>query len=175
MMTNQIELEIPRRLFNDAYLPYLDADLPRVQVFFGGSASGKSIFAAQRAVLDVATGGRNYLIARNVARTIRPSIYNEINKAIRRYNLEPYFTANKNDMVITCANGFQMMFAGLDDVEKIKSITPAKGVITDVLIEEATETERNDVKQLNKRLRGKASVPKRMTLLFNPIPQTHWI
>ena len=78
-------------------------------------------------------------------------------------------------MVITCANGYQILFAGLDDVEKIKSITPQKGVITDIWVEEATETERTDVKQLQKRLRGLSKVKKRLILSFNPILQTHWI
>jgi phage terminase large subunit len=67
-------------------------------------------------------------------------------------------------------------FAGLDDVEKLKSIVPAKGVITDIWIEEATETERGDVKDLYKRQRGgDEQTKKRMTLSFNPILQSHWI
>ena len=67
------------------------------------------------------------------------------------------------------------MFAGLDDVEKLKSISPAKGVLTDILIEEATECREADIKQLEKRLRGLSIVPKRITLLFNPILRSHWI
>jgi phage terminase large subunit len=72
------------------------------------------------------------------------------------------------------------VFAGLDDVEKVKSITPKKGVITDVWVEEATEAGANDLKQLRKRLRGIASyggerVRKRIVLSFNPIYRTHWI
>jgi phage terminase large subunit len=78
-------------------------------------------------------------------------------------------------MVITCANGMQAIFAGLDDVEKLKSITPVKGVVTDILVEEATETASDDLKQLQKRLRGKAEVKKRLTLVFNPIMRSHWI
>ena len=41
--------------------------------------------------------------------------------------------------------------------------------------EEATETEEDDIKQLNKRLRGESKVAKRVILSFNPIFQTHWI
>jgi phage terminase large subunit len=87
-----------------------------------------------------------------------------------------YFTLNKSDAVITCKNGYQILFAGLDDVEKIKSMVPAVGVITDIWIEEATETERGDVKDLYKRQRGgDESTPKRVTISFNPILQNHWI
>ena len=160
---------------NQVYDPFFDADTPRIQIFFGGSASGKSVFIAQRAVFDIINGKRNYLVVRNVHRTNRGSTFNEIVKAISDADVRDLFTINKSDMVITGHTGNQILFAGLDDVEKIKSITPAKGVLTDIWVEEATETDRDDVKQLNKRLRGKAEVPKRVTLSFNPILQTHWI
>jgi phage terminase large subunit len=160
---------------NTAYDPYIDADTPRTQIYFGGSSSGKSVFLAQRAVFDVIRGKRNYLVVRNVARTTRASVFNEITKAIQGAGLTDKFSINKSDLVITCANGCQILFAGLDDVEKIKSITPAKGVLTDIWVEEATETDRDDIKQLDKRLRGRAEVKKRLTLSFNPILQTHWI
>lgn len=168
-------MRIDRNVFNDAYLPYLFANEPRYQIFFGGSSSGKSVFLAQRAVLDVASGGRNYLICRNVARTIRNSVFNEIQKAINRFKLQDFFKVNKSEMTITCVNGFQILFAGLDDTEKLKSITPIKGVITDIWVEEATETEREAFKQLDKRLRGESQKPKRLILSFNPVLQDHWI
>jgi phage terminase large subunit len=127
-------------------------------------------------VLDVLAGGRNYLVCRQTARTIRGSVYQQIERVIREAGLLDYFTLNKSDAVITCANGYQILFAGLDDVEKIKSLVPANGVITDIWIEEATETERGDVKDLYKRQRGgDEATAKRMILSFNPILQSHWI
>lgn len=170
------EVEIHTEVFNDAYLPYLN-DETETQIIYGGSASGKSVFAiGQRTVYDLMNGGRNYLITRQVGRTIKNSVFNEIIKVINEWNVNKLFSINKSDYVITCNNGYQILFAGLDDVEKLKSITPTKGVITDVIVEEATETERASVKQLEKRLRGgDEQTRKRMTLLFNPILQTHWI
>lgn len=160
---------------NDIYEPYL-AEYARTQIFYGGSSSGKSWFLSQRCVLDVLAGGRNYLVCRQTARTIRGSVYQQIERVIREAGLLDYFTLNKSDAVITCANGYQILFAGLDDVEKIKSLVPANGVITDIWIEEATETERGDVKDLYKRQRGgDEATAKRMILSFNPILQSHWI
>lgn len=163
-------------LFNEIYYQHLNNET-ETQIFYGGSSSGKSVFViGQRTVYDMMNGGRNYLITRQVGRTIRNSVYNEIVKIISEWDLGKSFSVNKSDMVITCSNGYQILFAGLDDVEKLKSITPLKGVITDVVIEEATETEYTSVKQLEKRLRGGSeAIKKRMTLLFNPILQTHWI
>ena len=162
-------------IINDVYEPYL-YEYARTQIFYGGSSSGKSWFLSQRCVLDVLTGGRNYLVCRQTARTIRGSVYQQIERVIREAGLLDYFTLNKSDAVITCTNGYQILFAGLDDVEKIKSLVPANGVITDIWIEEATETERGDVKDLYKRQRGgDEQTRKRMILSFNPILQSHWI
>lgn len=162
-------------VINDAYLPHLD-NLSRLQIFYGGSSSGKSVFLAQRAVLDVLQGGRNYLVCRAVGRTIRKSVMNEIKKVIADAGLGLLFSTNKSDGIITCSNGYQILFAGLDDTEKIKSMTPEKGVITDIWVEEATETDQDAIKQLTKRQRGgDESTPKRLTLSFNPIYKTHWI
>ena len=103
---------------NDAYLPYLECT-SRTQIYYGGSASGKSVFLAQLAILDLTEGKRNYLVCRQVSRTIRGSVAMELQKAIIASDLTPYFSINKTDGTITCKNGKQIIFAGLDDVEKL--------------------------------------------------------
>ena len=159
---------------NPAYLAYLDK--PQfVQIYYGGSSSGKSYFLAQKIVLDN-INGVNWLCCRNVAKTIRNSTFNEIKKAISKMGLGKYYSINKSDMVITCKlNNKQILFVGLDDPEKVKSITPVNGVLERVFIEEATETTYDAYKQLTKRLRGKTEHSKHIILAFNPILKTHWI
>lgn len=170
-----MQIKINSKIFNNIYLQHGLKNKNRYQLYFGGASSGKSFFLAQRCVLDV-MNGRNYLIARQVAGTIRRSVFNEITKAISSFNLIKYFTINKSDMVITCnINQKQIIFCGLDDVEKIKSVTPINGVITDIWVEEATETQQKSIKQLDKRLRGQSNEKKRLTLSFNPVFKTHWI
>jgi len=172
---SEITFKIKPRVLNSAYLPYLKDGTP-FQIFFGGSSSGKSVFLAERAVFDVVDGKRNYLICRQVGRTIRGSVAQEIHKVIKAWNLNEYFVTNKTDGTITCKNGKQIVFSGLDDVEKLKSITPADGVFTDIWVEEATETDKESIGLLLKRQRGGSeAVPKRVTLSFNPILQSHWI
>ena len=171
-----IQLEISKDVFNEIYVQHLLYNQHRYQVCFGGSSSGKSVFIAQRCVLDVFGGKRNYLVVRNVQKTLRQSCFNEIVKRISEFKLTTYFSINKSDMVITCLrNRKQILFAGLDDPEKIKSITPQDGVITDIWVEEATECSRQAVKQLDKRLRGRSKATKRLMLSFNPILRDHWI
>ena len=159
---------------NKVYKPHL-GNTHRYQIYFGGAGSGKSVFLATRCVLD-ALAGRNILIVRQVARTLQKSCWNEVNKAISRLGLSHLFSVSKSDMLLTARNnGAQILFAGLDDVEKIKSLTPARGALTDIWIEEATECQYRDFKQLDKRLRGISRHPKRLSLSFNPIARTHWI
>jgi len=167
--------EIHTKMFNPVYLPYLN-DETRNQIFFGGSSSGKSKFIAQRCVLDLMKGDRNYLITRKVASTIAASCFNEVQKVINEWGVDKWFTVIKSPPTITCnKNGMQAVFVGLDDVEKVKSITPVKGVFTDIWEEEATENEPADDNQLDKRLRGYSKVKKRRIKSFNPILLSHWL
>ena len=169
-----MRLILPQSALNAAYRPYLFAPQRR-QIFFGGASSGKSCFLATRLVLDTLQG-RSTLVVRQVARTLKTSCWNETLKAAARLKLSGCFRFNRTEMTATAlCNGAQILFCGLDDVEKIKSITPARGVLTDIWIEEATECQYADYKQLEKRLRGASPHPKRLTLSFNPVYKTHWL
>lgn len=171
----ELSLDISPTFFNEIYLKFQLKNLNRYQIYFGGSSSGKSVSLAQRCVIDVLMG-RNYLIVRNVGNTLRNSCFNEIKKQILNLKLGNFFKINSTEMVMTCLlNNKQIILKGLDDSEKIKSITPIDGVITDIWVEEATECSYRDVKQLDKRLRGKSEFKKRLTLSFNPILRDHWI
>lgn len=171
----KINVKWKKRTINDAYLPFWD-DQRQTQIFYGGSSSGKSNYIlGQRVIKDLLEGGRNFLIVRNVAGSHRESTFNEIKQGIDAGGFNSVFKIKESDMTITCCNGYQAIFKGLDNVEKVKSIKPRKGVLTDIVIEEATECGEEKVEQLRRRMRGKAKKTKRLTLLFNPIYKTHWI
>ncbi|MHC1786068.1 MAG: PBSX family phage terminase large subunit [Christensenellales bacterium] len=168
------QILVPKAALNAVYRPYLTAAQP-TQIFFGGAGSGKSVFLAGRSVLD-ALCGRNTLILRQVARTLRHSCVNEVEKAIGRFNQQESFLHNKAEMSFHClSSGAQILFAGLDDAEKVKSLTPRQGALTDIWVEEATQCRGQDIKQLEKRLRGLSPFPKRLTLSFNPVSRAHWL
>ncbi|EXY62685.1 phage terminase large subunit [Bacteroides fragilis str. 3986 N(B)19] len=66
-------------------------------------------------------------------------------------------------------NGAKITFSGLDDSEKIKGLENYKRVF----LEEFSDFEHGDFKQIRKRLRGKHG--QQIICSFNPIKITHWI
>ena len=170
-----INIKVSKKVFNDVYLPYLNNE-DRYLVFYGGGSSGKSYFIAERYIYKLIHPKRcNLLIVRQTGDTNRKSTFPLLKQVISNWNLSEHFKVNESDMRIVCKlTGNEVAFAGLDDVEKIKSITFANGELTDIWIEEATETQEADINQLKVRLRGGKS-KKQMVLSFNPINIQHWI
>lgn len=171
----KVDIKISKKVFNDVYLPYLD-NQDRYLVFYGGGSSGKSYFIGQRYIYKLLHPTRcNLLVTRQTGDTNRKSTFPLLKQVISNWNLSKHFKINESDMRIKCLlTGNEVAFAGLDDVEKIKSITFENGELTDIWIEEATECQEADINQLKVRLRGGKS-KKQMVLSFNPINIQHWI
>lgn len=162
--------ELPKML--NAWIRKLFNNRGRYIVCKGGGGSGKSYGIFQLIVYRViAEPGHKVLVIRKVATTLRESCFSLVVEIIASYGCTNLFKINKSDMVIECINGNKILFKGLDDPEKIKSING----ITDIVIEEATELEQSDIQQLDIRLRGKTKQPKQMFIMFNPVSATHWI
>lgn len=172
----KLNINISKKMFNPVYLPYLE-EYSRYEVFYGGAGSGKSVFVAQKLIYQhMKQKRKNTLIVRKVADTNRLSTFALIKQTINKWQLGKYFKVNESDLRIKClANGNEIAFAGLDDVEKLKSITFENGELTDIWIEEASEIDEADFNQLDLRLRGKTEVPKQIILSFNPVAITHWL
>jgi len=168
-------INIHSNIFNKAYKPFLENKADTL-IFFGGSGSGKSFFIAQRAVIDLLKGGVNYLVIRKVANTLKDSVFALLESVIYKWKIENYFKINKTDKTITCKkNGYVILCKGLDNPEKIKSITVKKGIINRLWVEEATELFEKELNQLKLRMRGKTLILPQTILSFNPINHLHWL
>ena len=170
-----VNIKLSKKVFNDVYLPYLD-NWDRYLIFYGGGSSGKSYFIAQMHIYRLLHPRKyNLLIVRQTGDTNRKSTFPLMKQVISNWNLSEHFKVNESDMRIKCKlTGNEVAFAGLDDVEKIKSITFENGELTEIWVEEATECLESDINQLKVRLRGGKS-KKQMVLSFNPINIQHWI
>jgi phage terminase large subunit len=130
------------------------------------------VFAAQKMVLRcLSEKGHRFLVIRKVGTTLRNSCFAEIQNIISTWGLSKLFNINKTDMEMTCKNGNKVIFCGLDDSEKLKSISG----ITSMWVEEASELEQQDLQQLDLRLRGKTEHYKQIIISFNPISILHWL
>lgn len=106
----------------------------------GGRGGGKSS-AIPTITLMLMTRPENanvhVIVFRKVANTLKNSVFNEFKKCIGRMGVGHMFTTTVSPMCITYKKtGQQILFAGVDDYQKIKSITPSFGYFGVTWLEE---------------------------------------
>ena len=168
---------------NDTFTE-VDESTKRYIVMKGSAGSGKSVDTAMNYILRLMNDkGRNLVCIRKSDITNRDSTYAELTGAIYRMfgkNAEKLWTIKQSPLQLTCANGNQVIFRGVNDEkqrEKLKSITFQKGKLTDVWIEEATEITQADFEIIDDRLRGELPPGQfyQIRMTFNPVNKNHWI
>lgn len=153
------------------YYPLIE-DKSRFIYIYGGAGSGKSQFVAQRSIIKCLREKYYRLIfCRKVGKTIRNSQFKLFKDLITQYGLDDCFVVKETTMEIECLNGNMLIPFGMDDREKIKSIAEP----SEVWCEEVTEFEREDINQLNLRLRTTKAATNQIIGTFNPITNEHWL
>jgi phage terminase large subunit len=160
-MTEQIFADV-----TDSFEP-LFLDKHRYLVLCGGRGSGKSEFAARKIFSRCWNQGKHrFLILRKVRKTCGVSVIKVFQVLLRGYGV--IFEYNKSDHAIRfkARNGTtnELLFDGLDEPEKIKSI---KG-ITSMWIEETTEFTSSEFVEVDLCLREPGPSYKQIILSFNP-------
>ena len=109
----------------------------------GGRGSGKSSFCALEIVdglMKDKTGRSNAIVFRRTANTMRESVFSQIAWAIDKLDVGEYWQGNVSPMSWTYKpTGAQIIFRGLDDSSKLKSIKPRRGYFRYVWLEEFSE------------------------------------
>ncbi|MBQ7143731.1 MAG: PBSX family phage terminase large subunit [Oscillospiraceae bacterium] len=156
---------------NAAFLP-LYFDTHRYLVLKGGGGSGKSVFAATKLLERcLAEPGHRFLVCRKVARTLKESCWRLFERMLSERGLRGAVKLSRSEPSMSFPNGSMLLFAGLDDVEKLKSIAD----LTGIWVEEASEITEDDFRQLDIRLRGETAWYKQIILSFNPVSANHWL
>lgn len=155
-------------LFNSLISKLQESDT-RFVINYGGAGSSKSYTQTQHEIIKCLQGKEKLLVIRKVNTTLKDSVISLFTTILNNWGLSEIYTENKSLQYLQFSNGSQILFKGMDDPEKIKSIAG----ITRVWIEEASELTKDDFMQLNLRLRGSENL--QMTLTFNPIDEEHWI
>lgn len=169
--TQRVKLRFNWKLFNPNF-HHLEREFAntarRFLWFYGGSSSAKSYSIAQAVIIIAAlVEGSDTLVFRKVSATLEETIFKDFVTVINTLKLNAFFKVNYRR--ITCINGATIIFKGLDNSEKIKGISGFKRVVMD----EISEMELSDFKQIRKRLRGRLG--QQIICAFNPIDEEHWI
>lgn len=147
-------------------------------VLKGGGGSGKSHTISQKVILDTMVTSERMLtmVIRKNNVDNKESTFSELKKRLIDLGLddEKFWKINSTTMEMTyLANGNRIIFRGLDDIERVKSISG----ITKIWIEEASQITEAEFNQLSIRL-GRQEVHTyvpQIYLTFNPIAATHWL
>lgn len=175
VMNEELKIDFPEEWFNDSFYPLLQDD-SRILALKGGGSSSKSHSLAQKWVIrSMSERNLRVPLVRKVKNSIRVSQYQLLLDHINRSNLSQFFDIRDTDMKITCrATGSTFFALGMDDEQKVKSLTEPNGM----WINEPTELTYKDWLQMVTRLRGSAVEGvkyKQITVDFNPIDEAHWI
>ena len=167
-----IKLNLHEEAFNPQF-KYVWQSKADFLVLYGGGGSGKSENAADKVLLrTMIEPGHRMVNFRKVGKTIRVSQWLLLKDKIKRHGMEKLFNLRETEMTLTFKpNGNEILSIGMDDREKIKSLTEP----TSFWINEATELDREDFLQLIMRLRGFSKSHKQTILDFNPIDEFHWL
>ncbi len=109
----------------------------------GGRGSGKSSFVSLEIVDGIMkdeTGRSNAIVFRRAASTMRDSVYSQIAWAIDVLGVNELWEGKISPLTWTYKpTGAQVLFRGLDDSSKLKSIKPKRGIFRFVWFEEFSE------------------------------------
>lgn len=166
----RIVLNLKKALFNECYWPHLQDYSRRYEVYYGGAGSGKSVFITQKLLLKALNRKRKVLIIRKYGTTLKDSVFQLVVDMLKKWGIYDMCKINLSTYTITLPNESVFLFKGMDDSEKIKSITD----ITDIWCEEATELSEDEYTQLDLRLRALAG-DLQLIVSFNPVSKTNWV
>lgn len=169
-MMAQINLNLKKSLFNDVYFPLLLDYSKRYEIYYGGAGSGKSVHIAMKLIIKACNSKRKVLVVRKYATTLKDSVFQLIIDTLKKWKIYSYCKINLSTYTITLPNESVFLFKGMDDSEKIKSITD----ITDIWCEEATELQLDEYTQLDLRLRALTD-NLQLFCSFNPVSKENWV
>jgi hypothetical protein len=159
-------------IFNELYHEIDNAfnnELVRFIFIYGGSSSGKTYSYVQKTIVFMLeNSNNNSLIFRKFSTDIQGSIFEDFKSIISDWGLNEYFKIQKH--YIECLEtGSYVRFKGLDDSEKIKGLSGIKKIC----LEEFSQYDMTDFKQVKKRLRGLKG--QQIIGIFNPVSELSFI
>lgn len=170
MRTMKIQLNITKKMFTPKFYPQLNDYDNRIEMYMGSAGSAKSYFISQKIILKALKHKRRVLIARRYGNTNRNSTFATFKTILNEFKLTSLCKIRETDMNIRLPNDSELIFIGLDDEQKLLSLSN----ISDIFVEEIFEVGKDTFEQLNLRMRGTAP-NQQIFAAFNPINKHHWL
>ena len=172
-----------KRHIAPCYLP-LHEDIKAGQHRFynlpGGRGSCKSSFVSLEIVDGIQsdpTGQSNAIVFRKVAGTMRDSVFSQIAWAIDMLGVSHLWKATVSPMMYEYRpTGAQILFRGLDDAAKLKSVRPRRGFFNFIWFEEFSEISGPNLARnvLQSVMRGQGTNPQVFRSFNPPISKANW-
>lgn len=146
----------------------------------GGRGSCKSSFVSLEIVDGIqkdATGQSNAIVFRRTANTMRDSVFSQIAWAIDMLGVSHLWKATVSPMQYEyIPTGAQILFRGLDDAGKLKSIKPRHGLFRYIWLEEFAELPGANFARnvLQSVMRGQGAAPQVFRSFNPPISKANW-
>src|SRR5699024_4836281 len=135
----------------------------------GGYGSSKSYHVATKLLLKLASEKRLALVVREVYDTIRDSCFSLFEEVALRIGIYDHLKFKTSPMQVIFPNGSKIIFKGLDNPVKLKSIND----VSIVWLEECSECKYEAYKELLGRLRHK-ELSNHIICSTNPVGTDNW-
>lgn len=157
------------KVVNKSFIKYLKNWKHKFYFVFGGYGSSKSYNTALKIILKLIKEKRKCLVVREVYATHKDSTFSLFKEIIEDLNLCDHITTKVSPFEINFSNGSQIIFRGMDKIEKLKSINN----VTIIWCEECSELKYDGFKELIGRLRH-PTLKLHFILTTNPVSKTNW-
>lgn len=143
----------------------------------GGRGSGKSSFLSVELVLQLLKHpGCHGVVLRKVGATIRTSVYTQLRWAVDALGLGSYFRFTLSPLeAVYLPTHQRILFLGMDDAGKLKSIKMPDGYIGIVWFEELDQFEAEEVRSAEQSLFRGGSYSLCMKSFNPPSDPEHWV
>ena len=154
---------------NNHFIDFIEDWNYKFYFLVGGYGSSKSYHVATKLLLKLATEKRLALVVREVYDTIRDSCFSLLEEVSINLGIHQYLKFKTSPLQVIFPNGSKIIFKGMDNCQKLKSING----VSIIWLEECSEVKYEGYKELLGRLRHMEK-SNHIICSTNPVSESNW-
>ena len=154
---------------NNHFIDFIEDWNYKFYFLVGGYGSSKSYHVATKLLLKLATEKRLALVVREVYDTIRDSCFSLLEEVAINLGIHQYLKFKTSPLQVIFPNGSKIIFKGMDNPQKLKSING----VSIIWLEECSEVKYEGYKELLGRLRHMEK-SNHIICSTNPVSESNW-